>query len=135
MQEEGFELELARDMSYDSVAEAVAAKLEVDDPLRLRFTQHNPYSQLPKPHPLKWQGAPTLEDMMTQGFYGQQPSHTLFYEVLDIPLPEFERLKTLKARLLAPPVCPLDTAVPDLFLLCAQHAWLVGGVTDWFTEV
>ena len=38
-----------------------------------------------------------------------QTTDTLFYEVLDLPLPQLERLKTLKASLLARLPCQLGS--------------------------
>ena len=61
----------------------------------MRFTQQHNYSQLPKAAPLRHQQEQLLPDMLTQF---SQMADTLFYEVLDLPLPQLERLKTLKAR-------------------------------------
>ena len=44
-QEEGVQLELSREMSYDRVAAELAAKLGLADPQLLRFTPQNTYSQ------------------------------------------------------------------------------------------
>ena len=54
---------------------------------------HNPYSDLPKPHPIKYRGVDTLQDMLTSF---QKSTDQLFYEVLDIPLQEYEAKKSLK---------------------------------------
>ena len=58
---------------------------------------------MPKTAQLKWRGVPTLADML------QHPlADTLYYEVLDLPLPQLEQLKTLRARRPAP--LPADTS-------------------------
>ena len=54
---------------------------------------HNPYSDLPKPMPVKYRGYDTLLEMLTSF---QKTTDTLFYEVLSIPLPEYEAKKSLK---------------------------------------
>ena len=92
VQEEGIELELNQEMTYDEVEEALAAALKLEDPRKLRFTQHVGYSGTPKTHPLRWRAAERLPDMLP-------PSHVqqiLYYEILDLPLADLERLKTLK---------------------------------------
>ena len=98
-QEEGISLELSCTDSYKEVSQQLAQALQppLEDPLQLRFTQQNNYSQQPKPNPLRHPAQEDflLPDMLTQF---NQPSDTLFYEVLDLPLPELERLKTLKVR-------------------------------------
>ena len=78
--------------TYDDVVERVAEKLGLDDPSKLRLTSHNCYSQQPKPQPIKYRGA-DLSDMLA---HYNQASDILYYEVLDIPLPELQRLKILK---------------------------------------
>ena len=79
------------------MSEQLARALQppLGDPLQLRFTQQHNYSQLPKAAPLRHQQEQLLPDMLTQF---SQMADTLFYEVLDLPLPQLERLKTLKAR-------------------------------------
>ncbi|KAK4385482.1 Ubiquitin carboxyl-terminal hydrolase 12, partial [Sesamum angolense] len=47
----------------------------------------------PKPQPIKYRGAERLTDMLV---HYNQISDILYYEVLDIPLPELQGLKTLK---------------------------------------
>ena len=39
----------------------------------------------------------TLPEMLS--YYGSQVSNTLYYEVLDLPLPELEQLKTVRVSL------------------------------------
>ena len=54
---------------------------------------HNAYSDLPKPQPIKYRGVETLESMLISF---QKSTDQLFYETLDIPLPEYESKKSLK---------------------------------------
>ena len=94
-QEEGLMLELSRTMSYDEVGTALARALHLGDPTCLRFTQQNTFSSTPRNAPLRWRGADTLDQMLSNFM---PPADTVFYEVLDIPLPELERLKILTVR-------------------------------------
>ncbi|KAK6942493.1 MATH/TRAF domain [Dillenia turbinata] len=91
--EEDFSLELSKLNSYDDVVERVAAHLGLDDPSKIRLTSHNCYSQQPKPQPIKYRGVEHLSDMLV---HYNQSSDILYYEVLDIPLPELQGLKNLK---------------------------------------
>ncbi|KAG6690571.1 hypothetical protein I3843_10G021400 [Carya illinoinensis] len=92
--EDDFCLELSKVHSYDDVVERVALRIGLDDPSKLRLTSHNCYSQQPKPQPIKYRGVEHLSDMLVH--YNQQTSDILYYEVLDIPLPELQGLKNLK---------------------------------------
>ncbi|KAE9589796.1 putative ubiquitinyl hydrolase 1 [Lupinus albus] len=91
--EDEFSLELSKIHTYDDVVIRVAEYLGLDDPSKIRLTSHNCYSQQPKPHPIKYQGVEHLSDMLTSS---NQTSDILYYEALDIPLPELQCLKTLK---------------------------------------
>ncbi|KAK4358507.1 hypothetical protein RND71_020736 [Anisodus tanguticus] len=91
--EEDFSLELSKINTYDEVVERVAQQLGLDDPSKIRLTPHNCYSQQSKPQPIKYCGVDTLEDMLV---HYNQTSDILYNEVLDIPLPELQGLKTLK---------------------------------------
>ncbi|KAG6763361.1 hypothetical protein POTOM_030775 [Populus tomentosa] len=91
--EDEFCLELSKLHTYDDVAERVAHHLGLDDPSKIRLTSHNCYSQQPKPQPIKYRGVEHLSDMLV---HYNQTSDILYYEVLDIPLPELQGLKTLK---------------------------------------
>ncbi|XP_070051088.1 ubiquitin C-terminal hydrolase 12 isoform X1 [Nicotiana tomentosiformis] len=91
--EDDFCLELAKSDTYDDVVERVAQRLGVDDPSKIRLTPHNCYSQQPKPNPIKYRSVDHLVDML---IHYNQISDILYYEVLDIPLPELQCLKTLK---------------------------------------
>ncbi|KAK4375856.1 hypothetical protein RND71_006533 [Anisodus tanguticus] len=85
--EEGFCLELSKISTYDEVVERVARHLVLDDPSKIRLTSHNCYSQQPKPQPIKYRGVDNLTDMLV---HYNQSSDILYYEVLDIPLPELQ---------------------------------------------
>ncbi|KAF5744940.1 hypothetical protein HS088_TW07G00521 [Tripterygium wilfordii] len=91
--EDDFSLELSKLHTYDDVVERVAQHLGVDDPSKIRLTSHNCYSQQPKPQPIKYRGLDHLTDML---IHYNQTTDILYYEVLDIPLPELQGLKTLK---------------------------------------
>ncbi|KAJ6796532.1 ubiquitin carboxyl-terminal hydrolase 12-like [Iris pallida] len=91
--EEDFCLELSKLFTYDDVVEKVARQIGLDDPSKIRLTSHNCYSQQPKPQPIKYRGVEHLSDML---LHYNQTSDILYYEVLDIPLPELQCLKTLK---------------------------------------
>ncbi|OVA00858.1 Ubiquitin carboxyl-terminal hydrolases family 2 [Macleaya cordata] len=91
--EDDFCLELSKNFTYDEVVEKVAHRLGLDDPAKIRLTSHNCYSQQPKPQPIKYRGVDRLSDMLV---HYNQTSDILYYEVLDIPLPELQCLKTLK---------------------------------------
>ncbi|CAN6577224.1 unnamed protein product [Malus baccata var. baccata] len=111
--EEGFCLELSKLHTYNDVVERLAQHIGLESPTKIRLTAHNCYSQQPMPQPIKYQGVEHLTEMLTH--YNQvsgialsflccftltliSSSDILYYEVLDIPLPELERLglKTLK---------------------------------------
>ncbi|PON82403.1 Ubiquitinyl hydrolase [Trema orientale] len=91
--EDDFCLELSKIHSYDDVVERVACRIGLDDPSKIRLTAHNCYSQQPKPQPIKYRGVEHLSDMLV---HYNQTSDILYYEVLDIPLPELQGLKNLK---------------------------------------
>ncbi|KAI3916569.1 hypothetical protein MKW98_026311 [Papaver atlanticum] len=91
--EDDFCLELSKIFTYDEVVEKVAQQLGLEDPSKIRLTSHNCYSQQPKPQPIKYRGVDRLSDMLV---HYNQTSDILYYEVLDIPLPELQGLKTLK---------------------------------------
>ncbi|XP_034224980.1 ubiquitin carboxyl-terminal hydrolase 12 isoform X5 [Prunus dulcis] len=91
--EEDFSLELSKLHTYDDVVEKVARQIGLEDPTKIRLTAHNCYSQQPKPQPIKYRGVEHLTDMLV---HYNQSSDILYYEVLDIPLPELQGLKNLK---------------------------------------
>ncbi|CAA2983781.1 ubiquitin carboxyl-terminal hydrolase 12-like isoform X2 [Olea europaea subsp. europaea] len=91
--EDEFCLELAKNHTYDDVVERLAQRLGLDDPSKIRLTPHNCYSQQPKPTSIKYRSVDQLVDMLV---HYNQISDILYYEVLDIPLPQLQCLKTLK---------------------------------------
>ncbi|MCO5571925.1 hypothetical protein L7F22_025676 [Adiantum nelumboides] len=95
--EDEFTLELSKQHLYDDVTERVAQRVGVDDPSKIRLTAHNSYAQQPKPQPIKYRGVDRLSDMLIHfNQVSNQMSDILYFEVLDIPLPELQGLKTLK---------------------------------------
>ncbi|PSC73213.1 ubiquitin carboxyl-terminal hydrolase 12 [Micractinium conductrix] len=88
------ELELLKSDTYDNVSTALAAKLGLDHPLKLRLTAQNPLTQMPRPHAIRHRQFDCLQDMLKAGPAAQ--SSTLYYEVIDLPLPEFENLLSFK---------------------------------------
>jgi len=91
--EDDFSLELSKRFTYDDVVEKVAHQLGLDEPSKIRLTQHNPFSQQPNTHHIKYRGVNYLSDMLQ---HHTQMCDILYYETLDIPLPELEGLKTLR---------------------------------------
>ncbi|GLJ31724.1 hypothetical protein SUGI_0637840 [Cryptomeria japonica] len=57
------------------------------------YTYDDVVDRQPKPRPIKYRGVDYLSDMLV---HYNKTSDILYYEVLDIPLPELKRLKTLK---------------------------------------
>ena len=90
--ERALELTMDKRWNYDQVTQKIGQALSCD-PLCLRLTTHNPYSDLPKPQPLKYRSVDSLNEMLLSF---QKTSDILFYEVLHIPLPEYESKKSLK---------------------------------------
>ncbi|XP_009379676.1 ubiquitin C-terminal hydrolase 12-like isoform X1 [Pyrus x bretschneideri] len=91
--EEDFSLELSKLHTYDDVVEKLARQIGLEDPTKIRLTAHNCYSEQPTPQPIKFRRVKHLTDMLV---HYNQISHILYYEVLDIPLPELQGLKNLK---------------------------------------
>ncbi|KAL4423841.1 hypothetical protein ABPG75_001142 [Micractinium tetrahymenae] len=93
--EEGtVELELSKADSYDDVSKALATKLGLDHPLKLRLTAQSHLTQLPRPHAMRYRQFECLQDMLKSGAFVQVS--TLYYEVIDLPLPEYESLMNFK---------------------------------------
>ncbi|CAK9866222.1 unnamed protein product [Sphagnum jensenii] len=88
-----FCLELSRQHTYDDVVERVALQVGLEDASKIRLTSHNCYLQQPKPQPIKYRGVERLTDMLV---HYNQTSDILYFEILDLPLPELQGLKTLK---------------------------------------
>ncbi|XP_026420599.1 ubiquitin carboxyl-terminal hydrolase 12-like [Papaver somniferum] len=91
--EDDFFLELSKVLTYDEVAEIVARRLGLDDPTKIRLFRHDCYSPQAKPQAIRYQGFDHLSEVLIQY---NRTTDILYYEVLDIPLPELERLKTLE---------------------------------------
>ncbi|KAG0478767.1 hypothetical protein HPP92_013486 [Vanilla planifolia] len=91
--DDDFCLELSTHCTYDDVVERVAQHIGIQDPLKIRLTSHNCYSHQPKPQPIRFRGVEFLSDML---IHNNQTSDILYYETLDIPLPELQGLKTIK---------------------------------------
>jgi len=90
--ERAIQIAMDKRWTYDQVTGRIAQTLSLRSDY-LRLTMHNPYSDLPKPQPLKFRGVDTLQDMLTSF---QKSTDQLFYEALDIPLQEYESKKSLK---------------------------------------
>ncbi|XP_061338181.1 ubiquitin C-terminal hydrolase 13-like isoform X2 [Gastrolobium bilobum] len=93
--EDSFCLKMTRIYTYDDVVEKVAQQLGLDDPSKIRLTPHDCSSKQPKPRPINYRGVKHLSDML---IHDDQASDMLYYEVLDIPLPELQGWKTLKVE-------------------------------------
>jgi len=90
--ERAIQIAMDKRWTYDQVTGRIgqALSLRAD---HLRLTMHNPFSDLPKPQPVKFRGVSTLEEMLTSM---QKSTDQLFYEALEIPLQEYESKKALK---------------------------------------
>lgn len=92
------QLELTVDMTYEDVTRRLATELGIEDHLLLRLTQSNAYaSDMPKTHPIKYAPKQQLDELMTPG-HGARMLSVFYFEVLDIPLPQLERLKSIKVK-------------------------------------
>ncbi len=119
--DEKFNLDLSKSMSYDEVCLSLASALGVADPTTLRLTQHNTYTNAPKT-PVAFRGVDALVDMLPPRSANKTPSSggfenalsarakhdILYYEVLDMPLPQLERLKSLRVHFHAKDTRRLD---------------------------
>jgi ubiquitin carboxyl-terminal hydrolase 7 len=90
--ERAMQVAMDKRWTYDQVTARLGMALNCRPEL-LRLTMHNPYSDLPKPQPIKYRGVETLQEVLTSF---QKSTDQLFYEVLDIPLQEYESKKSLK---------------------------------------
>jgi hypothetical protein len=78
--------------SYLDVISALAAHIGLDVPAKLRLSQHNVHMHMPRVVPFKYATSDKLYDLL----HGNKSyTNILYYEVLDIPLPDLEKLKTL----------------------------------------
>lgn len=90
--EDEFCLELLKSHTYDDVVERLADRIGLDDPSKIRLTAHNCSSQQPRPQSFRYRQQGNLFDLL---FQCNQLTDILYYEVLDIPLPELQRSKLL----------------------------------------
>lgn len=90
--ENTFEITLCRNSPYDDVSKAVAEHLSLDHPLKIQFTGQSAFSSVPRTQPINYNQAYSLIDMCKSGF-------VLYYDIIDKPLPEFEKLVTHKVVL------------------------------------
>ncbi|KAI3966512.1 hypothetical protein MKW92_038739 [Papaver armeniacum] len=88
-----FTLELSMVLTYDEVTERVARHLGLDDPTKIRLTSRDCDFLRPMPQAIRYRGVGHLSEMFTR--YNRS-AKVLYYEVLDIPLPELQCLKCLK---------------------------------------
>jgi len=99
-----FSLQLSKKMPYTTVADAVAKKLEID-PNYLRFVTHNLYTDAPKME-IKRELDRTLEDILrsqnVQNIQREAGLDVLYYEKLEMPLSECEKMKLINISWVSP---------------------------------
>lgn len=75
----------------------VSLWLQLDDWQKLQLTQQSSYGGLqPRRDPMRFKGVDTVWTMLSSF---NQTYDTLYYETLDVPLPELEKTCKLKARM------------------------------------
>ncbi|XP_026424941.1 ubiquitin carboxyl-terminal hydrolase 12-like isoform X2 [Papaver somniferum] len=79
-------------ITFDNVTERVTRHLGLDDPTKIKLTLHRCCSQQPIAPAIKYHGFDHLSEML---IHHNQKSDILYFEVLDIPPPLLEGLKTL----------------------------------------
>eukprot|EP00894_Picocystis_sp_ML_P005391 jgi/Pico_ML_1/55908/g1521.t1 len=89
------ELELSKQDSYLQVVEELARELGMADPRLLRLTKQNVYSGTPASSALRYNSFDRLIDILYQ--YNQLAT-TFYYEIVDMPLPELEKMKVLTIK-------------------------------------
>ena len=80
-------------MTYEEVTAEVARRLRVNDPLKIRLTQHNAHAHLPLRKAIKYKGIDTLDAMIR---HSNQYTNILYYEILHMQLPVLEGMKYMK---------------------------------------
>ncbi|GJW42096.1 ubiquitin carboxyl-terminal hydrolase 12-like protein isoform X2 [Tanacetum coccineum] len=89
--------ELSKHNNHNDIAERVACYLNLDDRTTIRRTSHNCYSQQPKLQSIRFLKVDHLLDMLTHynevsffrlNMISNATSNILYYEVMDMPLPE-----------------------------------------------
>ena len=93
LEEQELSIELSKEDGYDSVVAVLAERLGEVNVNHIRITAHNSFNNGPKPQAISHQGFTRLQDVLT---HFQSASDILYYEVLDMPVYEAERLKTLR---------------------------------------
>lgn len=105
------ETELADDMSYDQLQRYVAKKIHSDKKEYIRFSRHNPDTQLPYFSKPKKKDRPTLRDLLknTNPNAAGELSKTLYYEVCPFTVEEIESKNSLLFELFDEQVQPLSS--------------------------
>ncbi|GLJ42235.1 hypothetical protein SUGI_0874260 [Cryptomeria japonica] len=86
-------LELNTLITYDELVRVLVSHLKLDDLSKIRFTPHNVFTEQPGDQPIKRLSVESLKEML---LYHNQMSNILYYEILDMPLSELEKLKVIK---------------------------------------
>ena len=84
LQEEGIRLELLASADNMEIVSALATKLQLSSPDRLRLTQHNAWAGGPGKQPYKWKEDTSLERVLPRAA-GIPP--VVYYEVTMLALP------------------------------------------------
>lgn len=84
-------LELSKEMTYREFTSKIAEAVGARDYQHVRITQHNQYSNMARTDPVPYDGVNMLHELLVR----DQSVDTLYFEVLDIPLSELEKLKTV----------------------------------------
>eukprot|EP01065_Artemidia_motanka_P010901 TRINITY_DN1585_c0_g1_i1.p1 TRINITY_DN1585_c0_g1~~TRINITY_DN1585_c0_g1_i1.p1 ORF type:complete len:1185 (+),score=312.19 TRINITY_DN1585_c0_g1_i1:66-3620(+) len=105
-----FRLQLMKSMGYEEVQRAVGAalKLTSDQSACLRFTRNNPMWDRPDSQPLRLANRCTLGWMIARQVQ-ERCFPILWWEVLQLPLVEFEKRLSLRVALLDEHARPLGT--------------------------
>lgn len=90
-----FTLELRKDMAYDEISSAVTKHLGLDHSLKVQFTAQSSYTFQPRSQPIRYQPSLRL-DAMCRPATVTNPNPVIYYDVINLPLPEYERLVTHK---------------------------------------
>jgi len=88
-----FQIELLKTMNYDEVANAVAEKIKLDDPMKLRFYVANSNEYIERREDIK------LSNLVDNTRYTPS-SNTIFYEIQDIPITEMEIKRFVNVKFL-----------------------------------
>ncbi|KAG1672785.1 hypothetical protein FOA52_002773 [Chlamydomonas sp. UWO 241] len=125
--EGGIQLDLNRDMDYEQVTRALSEHLNLPSPDVIRLTQHNAWNRGPQRNPLRSECTLTLESLLT---HSKQTNECLYYEVLDMPLAQMEKLKAMRVSYHGPKAefvaehrirVPRESCVGDLLTELARQ--------------